>query len=51
LAHFSSLDQLREAPLEALAAVPGVGPAAAARVKAFIEAQRAGSAQLPSEEA
>lgn len=44
LAHFSSLDQLREAPLDALAAVPGVGPAAAARIKAFIEGQGLGAA-------
>ena len=37
LAHFSSVDQLREAPLEALAAVPGVGRAAAAAVKAYFD--------------
>jgi excinuclease ABC subunit C len=38
LAHFSSVDQLREAPLEALAAVPGVGAAAARAVKAYFDA-------------
>jgi excinuclease ABC subunit C len=38
LAHFSSVDQLREAPLAALAAVPGVGPAAAQAVKAYFDA-------------
>ncbi len=37
LAHFSSVDQLREAPLDALAAVPGVGRAAAAAVKAHFD--------------
>ena len=35
LAHFASVDQLRAAGLEELAAIPGVGPAAAAAVKAF----------------
>ncbi len=35
LAHFSSIDELRGAELDALAAVPGVGPAAAKAVKEF----------------
>lgn len=35
LAHFSSIDELRSAELDALAAVPGVGPAAAKAVKEF----------------
>ena len=35
LAHFASVDQLRGASLEDLAAIPGVGPAAAAAVRAF----------------
>lgn len=38
LAHFSSVDQLREAPLAALAAVPGVGAVAAQAVKAYFDA-------------
>lgn len=33
LAHFSSIDELRSAPLEQLARVPGVGKAAAAAIK------------------
>jgi len=37
LAHFSSVDELRSAPLDVLAAVPGVGPAAAQAVKEFFE--------------
>lgn len=48
LAHFSSVDQLREAKLEELASVPGVGSAAAAAVKAYFETEReAGSAGPP----
>jgi excinuclease ABC subunit C len=35
LAHFSSVDQLRQASLEDLARVPGVGPAAAEAVKSY----------------
>ena len=37
LAHFSSVDQLRDASLDALSAVPGVGRAAAAAVKAYFD--------------
>ncbi|MDA0700130.1 MAG: excinuclease ABC subunit UvrC [bacterium] len=37
LAHFSSVDQLREADLDELAAVAGVGRAAAAAVKAYFD--------------
>lgn len=37
LAHFSSVDQLRDASLDALAAVPGVGRAGAAAVKAYFD--------------
>lgn len=37
LAHFSSVDQLRDAPVEALAAVPGVGRGAALAVKAYFD--------------
>ncbi len=35
LAHFSSIDQLREADVREIASIPGVGPAAAEAVKAF----------------
>jgi len=35
LAHFSSIDQLREADVAEIASIPGVGPAAADAVKAF----------------
>jgi len=35
LAHFSSIDQLREADVTEIASIPGVGPAAAEAVKAF----------------
>jgi len=35
LAHFSSVDQLREADVGEIASIPGVGPAAAEAVKAF----------------
>ncbi len=35
LAHFSSVDQLREADVAEIASIPGVGPAAAEAVKAF----------------
>jgi excinuclease ABC subunit C len=38
LAHFSSVDQLREAGLDELARIPGVGRAAAAAVKDFFGA-------------
>jgi len=41
LAHFASVDQLRAAGLEELAAIPGVGPAAAAAVRAFFDADAA----------
>lgn len=37
LAHFSSVDELRDAPLDVLASVPGVGPSAAQAVKEFFE--------------
>jgi len=37
LAHFSSVEELKTADLETLAAVPGVGPAAAKAVKDFFE--------------
>ena len=37
LAHFSSVEQLRDAPVEALAAVPGVGRRAALAVKAYFD--------------
>jgi hypothetical protein len=37
LAHFSSVDQLRAADLDELAAVPGVGRSAAAAVKAYFD--------------
>ena len=37
LAHFSSIDELRSAPLEVLAAVPGVGPVAARSVKEYFD--------------
>lgn len=37
LAHFASIDQLRAAGVEELAAIPGVGPAAAAAIKAFFQ--------------
>ena len=37
LAHFASVDQLRAASVGELASIPGVGPAAAAAVKAFFE--------------
>jgi excinuclease ABC subunit C len=46
LAHFSSVDELREAPLATLAAVPGVGAAAAQAVKAYFDADA-----LPPDEA
>ena len=39
LAHFASVDQLRAAEVHDLAAIPGVGPAAAAAIKAFFEAE------------
>ncbi|MDT3682810.1 MAG: excinuclease ABC subunit UvrC [Truepera sp.] len=39
LAHFSSLDELRGADLETLAAVAGVGPAAARAVKNYFEGE------------
>ncbi len=35
LAHFSSIDQLREADVREIASIPGVGPAAAEAVKTF----------------
>jgi excinuclease ABC subunit C len=35
---FGSLKRVREAPLEQVAAVPGIGPAIAARIKAALEA-------------
>ncbi|MEJ2287975.1 MAG: helix-hairpin-helix domain-containing protein, partial [Deinococcales bacterium] len=35
LAHFSSVDQLREADVAEIASIPGVGPAAAEAVKAY----------------
>jgi excinuclease ABC subunit C len=38
LAHYASIDQLKEAELEELARIPGVGRAAAAAVKAFFDA-------------
>jgi excinuclease ABC subunit C len=38
LAHFSSVDQLKEAELEELAGIPGVGVRAAEAVKAFFSA-------------
>ena len=42
IAHFGSLSQLRTAPVQALAAVPGVGPARAVRVHAALQlSQRA----------
>ncbi len=37
LAHFSSVDELKEAPVDVLASVPGVGPAAAQAVKEYFE--------------
>jgi excinuclease ABC subunit C len=37
LAHFSSIDELKNAPVEVLASVPGVGPAAAQAIKEFFE--------------
>jgi excinuclease ABC subunit C len=37
LTHFSSVDELRNAPLEMLASVPGVGPVAAQAIKDFFE--------------
>ena len=40
LAHFSSVDQLLSAREEELAAVPGVGPGAAAAIRAFFEEHR-----------
>ncbi|HEX7021751.1 MAG TPA: helix-hairpin-helix domain-containing protein, partial [Trueperaceae bacterium] len=42
LAHFSSVDQLRDAPLDELAGVPGVGRTAAVALKEFF-------AQAPQE--
>ncbi len=41
LAHFSSIDQLREADVGELASIPGVGPAAAEAVKAYFAASAA----------
>jgi excinuclease ABC subunit C len=41
LAHFSSVDQLRAASLDELAAIPGVGRAAAAAVHAYFGAEAA----------
>jgi excinuclease ABC subunit C len=35
---FGSLKRVREAPVEQIAAVPGIGPALAARIKAHLEA-------------
>ena len=35
LAHFSSVDEIRNAPLDELAAIPGVGASAAGAVKEF----------------
>jgi excinuclease ABC subunit C len=35
LAHFSSVDQLKEAGVEELASIPGVGPSAAEAIKAY----------------
>src|SRR5690554_4548271 len=37
LAHFSSVDELRSAPVDVLASVPGVGPVAAQALKDFFE--------------
>ena len=37
LARFSSIDQLRESSVAELAGIPGVGPVAAAAVKAYFE--------------
>lgn len=42
LARFSSVDQLREASVAELAAIPGVGPVAAAAVKAYFDPTGAG---------
>ncbi len=35
---FGSIKRVREAPVEQIAAVPGIGPALAARIKATLEA-------------
>jgi excinuclease UvrABC nuclease subunit len=35
---FGSIKRVREAPVEQIAAVPGIGPALAARIKAALEA-------------
>jgi excinuclease ABC subunit C len=35
---FGSVKRVREAPVEQIAAVPGIGPALAARIKATLEA-------------
>jgi excinuclease ABC subunit C len=35
---FGSMKRVREAPVEQVAAVPGIGPALAARIKAYLEA-------------
>jgi excinuclease ABC subunit C len=35
---FGSMKRVREAPVEQIAAVPGIGPALAARIKAHLEA-------------
>ncbi len=37
LAHFSSIDQLRAADVRELAAIPGVGAAAAQAIKSYFE--------------
>jgi excinuclease ABC subunit C len=35
---FGSIKRVREAPVEQIAAVPGIGPSLAARIKATLEA-------------
>jgi excinuclease ABC subunit C len=49
LAHFSSVDQLRAAGVAELAAVPGVGRAAAAAVKAYFDPEALGELDAEAE--
>jgi len=50
LRHFGSLKQLREASIEELAAVDGVGPAVAERLHAFLHAPKGRTIEAPEDD-